>query len=262
MSTSDSPSPATHADRPRVSIVIATYDAAATLQECLSSIAGQTFPDWEVLVVDGASRDSTVDVIRANQQHVAWWHSGPDGGIYDAWNKALEHASGDYVMFLGADDALDHPTTLARIFDAVGGLTPDLVTGLGLLVSPGGDPLLRFGRPWDFRKVERRMTVCHPGMLHRRRLFELHGRFDTGYRICADYDFILRLPASTTGVHVDMPIARIRDAGISRTRRWLMLEESRRAQARCPRVGKVRAALVYLDRLWRWPVARILRIPN
>jgi glycosyltransferase involved in cell wall biosynthesis len=248
--------------RPRVSIIIATYNAAATLQECISSIVRQSFPDWEVLVADGASKDATVDLIRANEQHLAWWHSSPDSGIYDAWNKALEHAQGDYVMFLGADDSLDDSATLARVFDALGEIAPDLVTGLGRLVSEDGSQLLVFGRPWDFRKVERRMTVCHPGMLHGRHLFDLHGRFDTGYRICADYDFILRLPESTTAVHVDMPIARIRDSGISRNRRWLMLDESRRAQARCPRVGTLRAGLVYLDRLWRWPVARILGIPN
>lgn len=262
MNTSHSSSASFHAKRPRISIVIATYNAAATLNECISSIVMQTFQEWELLVCDGASNDGTVDAIRENKQHIAWWHSGPDSGIYDAWNKALEHTSGDYVMFLGADDALLDPGSLARVFNDIGDVSPDLVTVRGLLVSPTGESLLEFGQPWNFRKVERRMTVCHPGMLHRRRLFDMHGHFDTGYRICADYDFILRLPQSTTAVHIDTPIARIRDAGISRTRRWLMLEESRRAQARCPRVGSVRATLIYLDRLWRWPVARLLGIPN
>lgn len=262
MSASESSSVDSLRVRPRVSIIIATYNAASTLDECMSSIVSQTFQGWEVLVADGGSKDSTVDVIRANQRHLAWWHSAPDSGIYEAWNKALDHARGDYVMFLGADDALNNPATLAQVFDAVGSRSPDLITGLGRLVSQDGSPLLEFGKPWDFRKVERRMTVCHPGMLHRRQLFDVHGRFDTGYRICADYDFILRLPASTSAVHVHTPIARIRDAGISRTRRWLMLAESRRAQASCPRVGRLRATLVYLDRLWRWPVARVLGIPN
>ncbi len=247
---------------PRISIVIATFNAATTLQDCLDSITGQSFPEWEILIADGASPDATVEIIRSNADRIAWWQSRPDAGIYDAWNTAIRHARGEYVLFLGADDTLHSPRTLADVFDAIGEDQYDLVSGRGELVDEHGADYHQFGSAWSHRRVRRRMTICHPGALHRRDLFEKHGLFDTSYRICADYDFILRLPEDTRALFVDAPLARIRDAGISRRRRSLALRESFRAQARCPRIGPVFAAFNYLDKLWRIPVARLLGIPN
>lgn len=246
----------------RVSIVVATYNAAATLDRCLQSIATQTFRDWELIIADGASTDATLDIILRNQRYIAYWHSHPDRGIYDAWNQALMHARGEYVCFLGADDIWHEPSTLQRIFRAVGDEQYDLVTGRGVLVDGNGTAYHEFGSAWDYKKVMRRMTICHPGALHRRDLFQRFGAFDTGYRISADYAFLLRLPADSRVLHLDMPIADVADGGISRDHRWLMLRERYRAQASCPRVGPVRAALNYVDKLWRIPAAKVLGITN
>src|SRR5690606_30403835 len=111
-------------------------------------------------------------------------------------------------------------------------------------------------------KVARRMTICHPGALHRRDLFVRFGKFDKTYRISADYDFLLRLPSNLQTLHLNLVIADIGDGGISRDRRWPMLYERFRAQAGCPRVGRARAAVNFVDKLWRIPVARLLGIPN
>ncbi|WP_414637037.1 glycosyltransferase family 2 protein [Arenimonas sp.] len=243
-------------------MVIATFNASSTLQECLDSITGQDFPDIEILVADGGSTDGTADVIVRNAARIAWSCSGPDGGIYDAWNKAVAMARGEYVMFLGADDALESATTMSRVFALIGDREFDLVSGIGVLVDDAGVGYHRFGGAWNHRKVGRRMTICHPGALHRRDLFDRFGCFDTSYRICADYDFILRLPQDTRALFFDAPIARIRDAGVSRRRRMQALRERYRAQSSCPRIGPAFAALYYLDKLWRIPVARLLGIPN
>lgn len=245
---------------PRLSIVIATYNAASTLQQCLSSVARQTFTARELIVVDGGSVDSTVEIVRRNSAHLAYWHSRPDKGIYDAWNQALDRARGEYVCFLGADDMFHSPDTVATIFEAAGEREYDLITGRGRLIDAAGAH--EFGKAWNHRKVERRMTICHPGTLHRRDLFERFGRFDTRYKIAADYDFLLRLPADLRTLHLDRVIADLADGGISRDRKWLMLRERYRAQANCPRVGRVRAALNYVDKLWRIPLGKLLRIPS
>lgn len=247
---------------PRVSVVIATFNAASTLQECLDSIAGQDFLDIEVLVADGGSTDGTTDIIVRNTDRIAWSCSGPDGGIYDAWNKAVAMARGEYVMFLGADDALESATIISRIFARIGSREFDLVSGIGVLLDNSGLEYHRFGGAWNHSKVRRRMTICHPGALHRRELFERFGPFDTRYRICADYDFILRLPEDIRTLFFDAPIARIRDAGVSRRRRFQALRERYLVQASCPRIGPAFAAFNYLDKLWRIPVARLLGIPN
>jgi glycosyltransferase involved in cell wall biosynthesis len=85
------------------SIVIAVMNGAKTLRQTLGSVFTQSYPGWEVIVQDGGSTDGTLDILRGCGNHLDW-RSGPDSGIYDAWNKAAERASGDWVLFLGADD--------------------------------------------------------------------------------------------------------------------------------------------------------------
>jgi glycosyltransferase involved in cell wall biosynthesis len=247
---------------PRLSIVVATYNAVQTLERCLQSIFGQTFRDWELLIVDGASADGTVDVIHRHSNRIRYWRSQPDAGIYDAWNHAIATASGEFICFLGADDTWHTPDTLQRVFDSIGDRPFDFVSGRGRLVDCNGMFIEEFGHAWDYRKVARRMTVCHPGALHRRDLFERFGVFDTSYRISADYEFLLRLPSSLRTLFIDHPLVDVADGGVSRERRWLMLRERYRAQAHCPRVGQTRAALNYMDKLWRIPVAKALGIRN
>jgi len=247
---------------PRLSVIVATFNAARHIQRCLDSIDAQEFSAREVIVIDGGSSDGTADILRNNSERIHYWHSRPDKGIYDAWNQALPHARGEYIAFLGADDAWHAPDTLRRVFDAIGARELDLVTGRGHLVDESGKLLHEFGRAWDYRKVARKMTICHPGSLHRKDLFDRFGCFDTGYRITADYDFLLRLPRDLRTLHLDMPLADIEDGGISRDRRWLMLRERYRVQASCPRVGPVRAAINLADKLWRIPVGKLLGIPS
>jgi glycosyltransferase involved in cell wall biosynthesis len=246
--------------RPRLSIIVATFNAAGLLPACLASIRAQAFDAWELLVVDGGSSDGTVDLIRQHADIIAYWHSHPDKGIYDAWNQAVAQARGDYVCFLGADDAWSDPAALQAMFDAIAarGHDPDLVSARGRVVAEDGRPLATIGTRWDFRGLRRRMLICHPGSFHHRRLFEALGPFDTQYRIAADYDWMLRLPASTDALFVDRVVLQIRDGGVSRRRRLRTMSEHWHIQARHPRVGKVRATLAYVDRLWRIPVARIL----
>src|ERR1700761_2603464 len=82
---------------PKLSIIVATYNAAASLPHLLTSIEAQTFKDWELLISDGGSTDQTVSLIQ--QSPAKWSRSGKDLGIYDAWNQALPHARGQYICF-------------------------------------------------------------------------------------------------------------------------------------------------------------------
>ena len=98
--------------------------------------------------------------------------------------------------------------------------------------------------------------------MHHRSLFEKYGKFNTGYRIVGDYEFLLRLPMETTSLHVDSVTVRVADGGISRLKYMDMLREKRKAQSACARIGKLRAWINYFDKLWRIPIARILGIPH
>lgn len=245
---------------PQLSIIIATWQAASTLERALRSIVGQSFKDWELLISDGSSTDGTVDLIRKYETSIAWWQSRKDEGIYDAWNQALPHARGEYVCFLGADDAWSDRGALQAVFEAIDERQLDLVTAKGRAVDADARVLGTIGRRWDYKGLRRRMLICHPGALFRRQLFESIGLFDSSYKIAADYEWMLRLPASIRYLFVDRIVVQIQDDGTSR-RSWKQtLNEYWRIQARSPRVGKLRATLTYIDRLWRKPVAKLLRI--
>ncbi len=94
------------AEHPPISIIIVTYNAAKTLQASLDSIYRQKYPAIEIVMIDGASTDNTVEIIKQNADNLSYWVSEKDAGIYDAMNKGIKHATGNWIYFLGADDVL------------------------------------------------------------------------------------------------------------------------------------------------------------
>jgi glycosyltransferase involved in cell wall biosynthesis len=183
----------------KISVITVCYNAEEVIERCLRSVAEQTHPDIEHIVVDGSSRDGTVDVVR-RYPHVARLISEPDQGIYDAMNKGLDHVAGDYVLFLNADDRFASTTALAK---AAAAITHD----------PGGDvyygalevrPLE--GPPQVFRppppNEAPRLMVCgclpHQSTLASPPVFAKTGRFDLRYRRHADYDWFLKILADRT----------------------------------------------------------------
>lgn len=247
---------------PRLSIIIATYNTAQVLDRCIQSVAGQSSRNWELIVIDGGSTDGTVGIIQSHAKYIAYWHSRPDAGIYDAWNQALPHATGDYICFLGADDALHSPDTLANIFAAVGDTRYDLITCRGQLHNAAGLTKQVMGTSWADSKLPRHFRVCHPGLLHHRGLFEKHGAFDPQYQIAADLDFLLRLPASIKTLDLPMVTVDVQDDGISRNRFWQRISERRRVHSASSRVGPVKAYIYWLDKVWRRPIALLLGLPH
>ena len=102
----------------KVSIIIATYNAVKTLRVALNSVQNQNFLDWECIIVDGASKDGTVEVVKYFSENDSRyrWVSEPDGGVYNAFNKGWRMAKGEWVYYLGADDEL-LPNTFKSIFE-------------------------------------------------------------------------------------------------------------------------------------------------
>src|SRR4249920_1861694 len=91
---------------PLISIIIASRNAADTLEQCLDSIIAQRFRDWEIVVIDGGSEDSTSALLRERALWINHWQSTKDDGVCHAWNTALKHITGQWILFLGADDYL------------------------------------------------------------------------------------------------------------------------------------------------------------
>ena len=206
---------------PLISVVIAVYNGSATLQQCLDSVMQQSCAHIEMIVIDGGSTDGTVDLIRANAQKMTYWISEPDSGIYNAWNKALRYARGEWVCFLGADDYLWSNDVLARIATVLKALPSETQIAYGQVMLLGLDdaPLYLVGEPYD-RKSEQRVDVMglppHPGLMHRRAMFEERGGFDESFRIAGDTELLLReLQRSAACFVPGVIVAGMRQGGIS-----------------------------------------------
>jgi glycosyltransferase involved in cell wall biosynthesis len=220
-----------------LSIIIATRNAGGTLTTALDSIRSQTFRDVEVIVIDGASTDSTVSIVRASQDIVSQWVSEPDTGVASAWNKGLTLARGDWVQFLGADDYLWDRESLATIFrDGIGpkGLDCRLVYGSVMALLTDGNPWKPLGAPWPqaSREFPRRMSLPHVGLFAHRSLFSEVGRFDESFKVVPDYDWTFRALAATTPFFVAFPVAAFGGNGLSSNPRnqLTFLSECKRAR--------------------------------
>lgn len=179
-----------------ITIVVAVYNGAATLQQCIDSVARQTYSHKELIIIDGGSTDGTVELLKANYPKIAYWSSEPDQGIYHAWNKALLRVRGEWICFLGADDHFWDEYVLTRMAEELEKFPLHIRVAYGqiMLLNGGGERLYAIGEPWG--RLRQRFLKCmcvpHPGVMHRRSLFEEHGGFDESFRIAGDYELLLR----------------------------------------------------------------------
>jgi hypothetical protein len=195
--TDDAMVPVSRGDaEPLISVVVATFNAVKTLGGCLDSVVQQTYPHKELIIIDGGSKDGTVELLEAYNQKIRYWISEPDRGIYHAWNKALLRARGEWICFLGADDHFWDEHVLTRMAEELVKLPPPTRVAYGqiMLLNGAGEGLYAIGEPWERLKQRFLKSMCipHPGMMHRRSLFAQHGGFDESFRIAGDYELLLR----------------------------------------------------------------------
>ncbi len=101
--------------QPKISIITAVLNRVNTIEQTISSVVNQTYQNYEYILIDGGSNDGTVDVIKKYEDQIAYWISEPDNGVYDAFNKGILVAKGEYIHFLGSDDCLYAPDTLENV---------------------------------------------------------------------------------------------------------------------------------------------------
>jgi glycosyltransferase involved in cell wall biosynthesis len=218
------PRPATGEHRgallPRISVIVSVLNGAATLRRCIDSISNQTYDPVEVIVIDGGSTDGSRDILQQNASRLAYWISEPDRGIYHAWNKGLEHARGEWICFLGADDYLWAPDTLERLAPALARAHPPVrvVYGQVAFVNDSGGEMQRVGEDWEAARKRFGEIMClpHTGLMHHRSLFDAHGRFDESFSVGGDYEMLLRELRTGNALFVPgLVVAGMRHGGVS-----------------------------------------------
>ena len=185
--------------KPLISVIVAVYNGAKTLQRCIDSVTDQTYLNKELIIIDGGSTDGTIEIIRSNQDKITYWQSEPDNGIYHAWNKALDHASGDWICFLGSDDYLWKSSVFEEMSPhMIKAESQDIRMVYGQVARVTHDDEISCidGFSWEYTWrsiiIDGIGTFTHQGMFHHRSLFELYGRFDESFKIAGDYELLIR----------------------------------------------------------------------
>ena len=196
-----------------ISIVTVTYNSEATLSDTLGSVRSQTFRDLEHIVVDGGSTDKTLELLKAAGDSVRWI-SEPDKGIYDAMNKGIRLARGRWIHLLNSDDYYASNDVLAQV---VPRLRYDSVNYCDLIRANSDGS--RVVQRYPFRKWPLYFSAYlpHPSLIVSAAQYRAVGLYDTGFRVAADHDMILRLVGQYPANHIPVEMTVMRQDGVSAT---------------------------------------------
>lgn len=204
-------------NKPIITIITATYNADLTLDQCIRSVSEQTDNRFEYIIVDGGSKDNTLEIIKRNSNVITKYISEKDKGIYDAWNKGIKLSSGKWIAFLGADDLLfsDAIEKYVNFIEKINGEKMDLISANNLYVDENLNPIKTIGQKWEWKHFKKRMCIAHVMSLHNRELFERVGFFNTEFKISADYELLLRLGKNLKTGYLNETVAKMRIGGAS-----------------------------------------------
>ena len=204
---------------PMLSIIVPTFNSAATIGRCLDSIRNQTYSDFEIVVQDGLSTDNTLDIVlefqKANNSIEVQTECVKDRGAYDAMNRAVSRARGTWLYFLGSDDELNDENVLKEAMNSEHVDNNDVLYGNVRVVGDGlaaHDSI--YDGPFDLLKMLRR-NICHQAIFYRADLGRRVGSFNLDYPVWADWDFNLRCWALTRFTYIDLVVAKFYAGGIS-----------------------------------------------
>lgn len=180
----------------KISVITVSYNSARTITDAIKSVLSQNHNAIEYIVIDGDSKDNTVDIVKSFGNQITKWISEPDKGIYDAMNKGLKLVSGEIVGMLNSDDFYYNNEVLSHVAKAFEDEALDAVFGNLIFVDPNKlDKTVRSysSKNWHPKKFARGFMPAHPTFFVRRKFYEQFGLFKTDYKIASDYEMLIRL---------------------------------------------------------------------
>ncbi len=189
---------------PKFSIITVTYNAETMLEDTIQSVIAQTYHHIEYIVIDGASKDNTLTILKKYERRITKLVSEPDKGLYDAMNKGIALATGDYLCFLNAGDSFHEDNTLQQIVHSMKNCTqlPDVLYGQTAIVDAKGHFLRmrRLSAPEQltWKSFRHGMLVCHQAFFAKR---DLVGPYNLNYRFSADFDWCIRIMKKSQLLH-------------------------------------------------------------
>lgn len=205
-----------HIHKPKLSIVIATYNAESCISTAINSVISQSYKEWECIIVDGKSVDNTISIVTdfIGKDPRIKYISEPDTGIYDAFNKGWKIAQGEWIYYLGADDVLLQ-NGFEYIFQQSQIQTVDICYANVVYRTPLGLNYVKSEKNPD--NIRKRLNCSHQGFMMRRDKIEKERGFDNqNYKISADYDLILRSYLNgATMLYIDIDLSIFDVSGVS-----------------------------------------------
>jgi glycosyltransferase involved in cell wall biosynthesis len=203
----------------KVSIITATYNSASTIRDTLESVAKQTYSNIEHIIIDGLSKDNTLDIVK-EYPHVDKVISEKDKGIYDAMNKGIRAATGDVVGILNSDDFYPHNNILKKVTEEFRIKKVNAIIGDILFVSPNNiKKVVRYysAKRWKPSKFVKGYMPPHPSFFVYKKFYEQLGVYQIDYKIAADYELLIRFLATNQLSYSYIPeaIVHMRAGGVS-----------------------------------------------
>ena len=174
----------------KVSIITPAFNSSATIARCIESVKSQDYIDIEHIIIDGGSSDGSVEFL---QQSGVSYISEPDAGIYHAMNKGVRMAQGNVIHILNSDDWYSANDVISTMVDFMASGEYDICHGYVMHVNTKGDDVLQVGGDINQEQLFQNMKVAHPSCFVRSSVYHRYGDFSSGFRIAADYDFLLRI---------------------------------------------------------------------
>lgn len=203
--------------QPKITLITAVFNNAEGLAKTIFSIRSQTYKNIEYIIIDGGSKDSTLDIIKKNSNIISFWSSEPDNGLYDAMNKGLEKARGDYVCFLNSGDLLYSNDTIEKAFGNLTGL-PDIVYGETMIIDNTGNEIglrrLQAPEKLTWKSFKDGMLVCHQSIYIKK---EITSKYNLKYHIASDFDWVLNSLVKANNIYnTNLILTKFLDGGINK----------------------------------------------
>lgn len=200
---------------PVITVITVVYNSEDYIERTIQSVLSQTYKNIEHVILDGASKDKTLDIIKKYTHQIAYWKSESDKGIYDAMNKAQLHSTGEYLMFLNSGDEFNDHDVLKNVFHQ--DQTADVYYGDTLITDIVGNPLrnrrLRPPMHLNWKDFRYGMLVCHQSIIIKK---ELSVDYNLNYRIAADIDWAIRSTRQANRiVNTNLTISKFMEGGMS-----------------------------------------------
>jgi glycosyltransferase involved in cell wall biosynthesis len=249
-----------------LSVITVCYNSDKTIERTLYSILNQTYTNFEYIIIDGGSSDSTIKIIKSFEDKfkergiVFSWISEKDTGIYNAFNKGIHLSNTQWVSFVGSDDC--YTENALELYSSVIFKTEkkvDLIYSNIDIVDDQGKSIKEINAIWTWFKFKRYMYIAHVGAFHNKNYFSKYGFFNESFKICGDYELLLRARNHLKTIKIEKLTVKMASGGVSNTQINLAFKETFRAKNKTARIGVFTCFLDYTIALFKYHTKKIIR---